>query len=127
MKFLVRSVVAAIALWLCSVLLPGISAPPAQDNTQLALYLLATGAIFTLVATIIRPILVVLSLPFYIITLGLFSLVINAVVLLLSSAIANHFGWGLSVDNFFWVILGGLLIAIVVMILDIFLPSKYRR
>lgn len=127
MKFIVRTLVSALALWLTSLLLPGIEAPAAQSDTQFALYLLGIGAIFTLVSMIIRPILVVLSIPFYILTLGLWALVINALILLLSSWIADQFGWGMTVDGFWWAVAGGLVVAIIIMIIDAFLPKSLRR
>lgn len=127
MKFIVRTLVSALALWLTSLLLPGIEAPAAQSDTQFALYLLGIGAIFTLVSMIIRPIIVVLSIPFYILTLGLWALVVNALILLLSSWIADQFGWGMTVDGFWWAVAGGLVIAIIIMIIDAFLPKSLRR
>ncbi|AZN30225.1 phage holin family protein [Flaviflexus salsibiostraticola] len=127
MKFIVRTLVSALALWLTSLLLPGIEAPAAQSDTQFALYLLGIGAIFTLVSMIIRPIIVVLSIPFYILTLGLWALVVNALILLLSSWIADQFGWGMTVDGFWWAVAGGLVVAIIIMIIDAFLPKSLRR
>lgn len=127
MKLIVRTLVSALALWLTSLLLTGIDAPSAQSDTQFVLYLIGAGAIFALVTAIIRPIIVVLSIPFYILTLGLWALVVNALILLLSSWIANQFGWGLTVDGFWWAVAGGVVIAIITMIIDAFLPKGLRR
>ncbi|WP_182353084.1 phage holin family protein [Flaviflexus huanghaiensis] len=127
MKFIVRTLVAALALWLTSLLLPGIEAPQAQSDTQFVLYLIGIGAIFTLVSLIIRPIIVVLSIPLYILTLGLWALVVNAIILLFSSWIANQFGWGMMVDGFWWAVAGGFVIAVIIMIIDAILPESLRR
>lgn len=126
-KFLVRSVVAAAALWVASYFLDGIHAPEAQSDQQFILYLIGAGAIFTAVTMIIRPIVVVLSIPFYILTLGLFALVVNALMLMLSSWIANQFDWGLHVESFGWAVLGGLIISIFMMVTDSILPRSFRR
>ncbi|AZQ77470.1 phage holin family protein [Flaviflexus ciconiae] len=127
MKFIVRTLVTALALWLTSLLLDGITAPAAQSDGQLALYFIGAGAIFVAVTAIIRPVLIVLSIPFYILTLGLWHLVINAGILLLSSWLARQFGWGLTVDSFWWAVGGGLVIAIILIVIDMFLPKEYRK
>lgn len=127
MKFIVRTIITALALWLTSLMLPGITAPQAQSDGQLALYFLGAGAIFVAISAIIRPILVVLSIPLYILTLGLWALVVNALILMLSSWLANQFGWGLTVDGFWWALVGGLVIAIILMIIDWFLPKEFRK
>lgn len=127
MKLIVRTLVSALALWLTSLLLDGVHAPPAQSDSQFVLYLLGAGLIFTLVTSIIRPIVVILSIPFYIVTLGLWALVVNAIILLMSSWLAGQFGWGLTVDGFWWAVAGGLVIAIIAMIADAVLPRELRR
>ena len=126
-KFLIRSVVAAAALWVAAYFLDGITTPDAQSDQQFVLYLLGAGAIFTLVTMIIRPVVVVLSIPLYILTLGLFAIVVNALMLLLSSWIANQFGWGLHVESFWWAVAGGLIISVFMMIVDALLPRNLRR
>ena len=127
MKFIVRTLVSALALWLTSLLLTGVEAPTAQTDREFVLYLLGAGAIYALVTAIIRPILVVLSIPFYILTLGLWSVVVNAAILLLSSWLANQFGWGLTIADRWSAVLGGLVMAIIIMIVDGFLPKDLRR
>lgn len=127
MKFVVRIVVSALALWVTTLLLPGISAPASADTGQTVLSFLGLGAIFTLVTMLIRPVLVVLSLPLYVLTLGLFSVIVNALVLLLSAWLGAKAGWGLDVANFGWAILGGIVIALALMVVDWFLPKNVRR
>lgn len=126
-KFLIRSAIAGLALWLCSVLLSGIHAPVAQSEWQFIGYLFGAGVIFTLVTMLVRPVVVLFSIPLYILTLGLFSLVVNALMLMLSSWLADQVGWGLHVDGFWWAVLGGLLISIVFMVVDLLLPKELRR
>jgi len=70
------------------------------------------------VKAVIRPILIVLSLPLEIITLGLFIFVINAFMLLLTSWIAQGMGLGFRVDKFLAALLGALIVSIVSFILS---------
>ncbi|NOX63790.1 MAG: phage holin family protein [Chloroflexi bacterium] len=79
MRILVRLLINAVALWLTSWLLPGITL--SQDVLQI----LIVAAIYGLVNTFIRPIVKLLTLPINIVTLGLFTLVINAFMLLLTT------------------------------------------
>ena len=80
--------------------------------------LLIVALIFGAVNAVIRPILVVRSLPLEIITLGLFIFVINAFMLLLTSWIAQGLGLGFRVDKFLPALLGALIIWIVSFILS---------
>jgi putative membrane protein len=80
--------------------------------------LLIVALIFGLVNAVIRPILILLSLPLEIITLGLFTFVINAFMLLLTSWIAQGMGLGFRVDKFLSALLGALIISIVSFVLS---------
>jgi len=74
--------------------------------------------IFGFVNAVIHPILILLSLPLEIITLGLFTFVINALMLLLTSWIAQSMGLGFRVDKFLSALLGALIISIVSFVLS---------
>ncbi|MDQ3690590.1 MAG: phage holin family protein [Chloroflexota bacterium] len=80
--------------------------------------LLLVAAIFALVNTYLRPILRIFTLPLTILTLGLFLLVINALMLLLTGAISGALGLGLTVGGFFAALLGSIVISIVGMLLS---------
>ena len=80
--------------------------------------LLIIALIFGVVNAVIRPILVLLSLPLEILTLGLFIFVINAFMLLLTSWIAQAVGVGFRVERFFAALLGALIISIVSFVLS---------
>lgn len=75
--------------------------------------LLLVAIAFSLLNTYVRPILRILTLPISIITLGLFLLVINAVMLLVTSAISDSLGLGFTVADFGAAFLGGIVVAIV--------------
>jgi len=80
--------------------------------------LLLVAAIFGLVNTFVRPILRIFTLPITILTLGLFLLVINALMLLLTGAISNELNLGLTVGDFLAALLGSIVISIVGMLLS---------
>ncbi len=81
--------------------------------------LLAVALILGLVTMFVEPIVKVLSLPFIIITIGLFLLVINALMLLLTSEIAESLDVGFTVDGFWTALWGSIIITLVTGFIDI--------
>ena len=82
--FLIRLLVAALGLWFASELVPGIRVEGLGT-------LLGAALLLGIVNAVVRPMLVVLTLPFTVLTLGLFLLVINAAMLVLVAALFEHF------------------------------------
>jgi len=117
MRFLLRLVVNAFALWVAVQIVPGVSY--AGPWTKLLLVAL----VFGLLNALVRPVLLLLSCPMLILTLGLFTLVINAFVLWLTSALSGSFGLGFHVDGFGSAFLGALVISIVSILLSVLLPD----
>lgn len=109
MKTIIRWIISALAIGVTAYLLPGVHVDGAVAALVLAVVL---GAI----NTFIKPILVVLTLPLSILTLGLFMLVLNALLILL----ATFFVPGFSVDSFWWALLFGIVLAIVHTVLGVF-------
>ena len=120
MFFLLRLIVNAVALLITAWVIPGIhlGAAGPHPTTNDWVTLLIVALIFGLVNAVIRPILILLSLPLEIITLGLFIFVINAFMLLLTSWIAQGMGLGFRVDKFRAALLGALIVSIVSFILS---------
>ena len=112
MNFLVRVVVNALALGAAAWLLEGISVTGDRTSEQ-ALTLLAVGVIFGIVNAFIAPVIKLLSLPFIILTLGLLLLVINALMLLLTTWLAEIFDLGWEVDGFGSALVGSIIITVV--------------
>ena len=83
--------------------------------------LLLVAAIFGLVNAVLKPILTVLTCPLVLLTLGLFTFVINAVMLLFTARLSQSFGLGLSVDGFWPAFWAGLLIGVVSLVLSMVL------
>jgi putative membrane protein len=120
MFFLLRLIINAVALLITAWIIPGIhlGAAGPHPTTNDWVTLLIVALIFGLVNAVIRPILILLSLPLEILTLGLFIFVINAFMLLLTSWIAQAIGLGFRVDRFFAALLGALIISVVSFILS---------
>lgn len=119
MKLVLRVLINAAALWLAAMLLPSIAL------TDQIVGILIVAIIFGLVNAMIRPIIVILTLPLNIITLGLFTLVINTLMLLITAGIAGNM---LSIQGDFferlWIaFLGSLVISIVSIVLSWILPD----
>ncbi|WP_217207672.1 phage holin family protein [Streptomyces sp. AC550_RSS872] len=85
--------------------------------------LLIVALIFGLVNFVVKPIVKLLSLPLLILTLGLFTLVVNALMLLLTSWLADKFDLSFHVEGFWTAVLGGLIISVVSWALNVVLPD----
>lgn len=111
MNFLLRVVINALGLAAAAWLVGGISV--GGDTNEQILTLLAVGLVFGVVNTFITPIVKVLSIPFIIVTLGLFLVVVNALMLLLTEQITGLFGLDFTVDGFWAAVFGSIIISIV--------------
>jgi len=121
MKFFMRVVVTAVGLWAATRFVSGISF---QGNW---VGLAEVALVFGLLNSFVRPILTFLAFPLLILTLGLFTLVLNAVMLLLTSALASKIGIDFHVANFeaaFW---GAVVVSIVSFLLSMFLPDEKKE
>ncbi|WP_369272137.1 phage holin family protein [Streptomyces sp. R11] len=85
--------------------------------------LLIVALIFGLVNFVVKPIVKLLSLPLLILTLGLFTLIVNALMLLLTSWLADKVDLSFHVEGFWTAVLGGLIISIVSWALNVVLPD----
>lgn len=122
MSLIIRLIVNAIALWVATLIVSGVELEGGSTQDRV-LTLLVVAAIFALVNVVVRPIVQLLSLPLYVLTLGLFTFVVNALMLLLTSWIADQFDVPFSVDGFWSAVLGGLVISFVSWILNLLLPD----
>ena len=106
----------AAALWLAAWLLPGL------DFQGTVVQLLLVAAVFGVVNSLLRPILTVLTCPLIVVTLGLFTLVINACMLLLTGWLSARWDLGFSVTGFWAAFFGGLVVGLVSVLLSLLLP-----
>ncbi|MGV9184633.1 phage holin family protein [Arcanobacterium canis] len=123
MKFSITIIFNAIALWVATALLAGISLDGSvkADSVLSGLgptgsrivYFVLAGLVLACVNALIRPLVILLSLPFYVLTLGLFFVVVNALMLKLTAWITTSFDLHLVVANFGWALLGGIVVGAV--------------
>lgn len=123
MGFVIRFIVNAVAIWVAALLLDGLHLAEGEDTGTQVLIVAVVALVFTLVNMIVKPLAKLLSFPLYILTLGLFSLVVNALMLMLAGWISTSLGFGLEVEGFWWAVAGGLIIGIVSWALTLVLPD----
>jgi putative membrane protein len=123
MSFLIKIAINAVALWVAAWLLPGIGFGDGKFGSKFATVILV-ALVFGLINTFVKPIAKLLSLPFIILTLGLFTFLVNAFMLQLTEWIAEPLGLSFTIDHFFWdAIWGAIIITIVSMILNFVIPD----
>ena len=108
LKLIAAAVGTAVAVWL----VPGISVT-ATDRMDMVFTLLVVAAIIGVVNAVVKPFAQVVGFCLIILTLGLFLLVINALMLMLVSWLAGNLGIGFAVDGFWSAVIGAIIISIV--------------
>ncbi len=121
MHFLLRLLINAAALWVAIQLVGGI------DHRGSVWSLLFVALVFGVLNASVRPLFLLLSLPFVIVTLGLFILIINALMLRLTSWVSGLLGLGFHVEGFWAAFLGGLIVSVVSLMLSIFTGERKMR
>jgi putative membrane protein len=124
MDRIVQLLINAGALYVAVLLVPGLEFDFAPEGAWLKFLLVAF--IFGLVNTFVRPILQIFTLPITLMTLGLFLLVINALMLLLTSAISDQLQLGLTVAGFIDALLGAIVISVVGFVLSMVIGTARR-
>jgi putative membrane protein len=103
MNFLLRAALTGVALWVVTLLVPGVSILGGDSTLQRAGIIFVVAVVFGLVNAVIKPIVQFISIPLYILTLGLIHIVINALMLWITSWITEHTThWGLFIEDFWW-------------------------
>ncbi|MGY0060064.1 phage holin family protein [Streptomyces sp. LZ34] len=121
-NLLVKTIANAGALWVAIWLLKDITLP--GDNTgRKAITLILVALVFGLVNVVVKPVVKLLAFPLFILTLGLITLVINALMLLLTSWLANKLDLAFHVEGFGTAVIGALIISIVSWALHVVLPD----
>ena len=111
MPFLIRLLVNAAALWVATRFVTGVT------YTGSFLPIIGVALIFGVVNATIRPLLKLFTFPLYIVTFGLFALVINGLMLKLTSALSGRLGLGFHVSGFWPAFWGALVVGFVSMVL----------
>jgi putative membrane protein len=130
-KVIVKILVVAVALWVATKFVQGItigagdSSEPLisgiSENANKVLTLIAVALIFGIVNAVIKPIVKTVGCAFYVLTLGLIALVVNALLLLLTSWIAGQVGLAFNVAGFVAAFWGAIIIAVVSWLLNLVL------
>lgn len=127
-SFLVRAALTGLALWVVTLIVPGMSFVGGETTLQRVGIVFVVGVIFGLVNAFIKPVVTLLSLPLYVLTLGLFHVVVNALMLWITAWITDHTThWGLHLDKFWWTaIWAAILLSIVGWVLGLFTRNAER-
>jgi putative membrane protein len=120
-SLLLRLLVSAAALWVATKVVDGIRYL-APDY----LPLLGVALVFGAVNSVVKPIVSLLALPFTLLTLGLFLLVVNGAMLLLTAAVSTRLGLGFEVDGLGAAMLGSIVVSVATWVLGAFLPDRDR-
>lgn len=125
MALIVRLVINALAIWLAAIWVGGITivTDTYDDNTHKVLVLLGIAVVFTVINALVKPIVKLLSLPLVILTLGLFILVINGLMLKLTAVITETTKYGLRIDGFWAAVWGALIVSLVNWVLGVLVPE----
>lgn len=118
MTLLLRLLASAAALWVATKLVDGIRYT-APDYVPL----LGVALVFGAVNVIVKPVVKLLAFPVTLLTLGLFLLVINGLMLMLTSALSARLGLGFQVDGFVPAVLGAVVVGITSWVLGLVLPD----
>ncbi len=123
MAFLIRTVVTAVALWVATALLAGISLT-GGNTAEKALTIIVVAVIFGLVNAVLKPIIKIFGCLFYILTLGLFALVVNAALFLLVNWICELLNLPFHVDGFWSAFWGAIIVGIVSWLINLVIPDR---
>ena len=117
-----RLITTSLALWVAVRLVPGI------DFTGNPLALVGVALVFGAVNAVLKPILTILTCPLILLTLGFFTLVLNAILLMATSSLSQALGLGFTVDGFWPAFWGGILIGLASTVLTAILgPERHRE
>ncbi len=120
---LTKIIVNALAIWVATLVVPGVDVGGEGLGQQIG-SLVVVGALFGLVNAFIKPVVKFFSFPFYLLTLGLFAFVVNALMLEIVDWLSDRIGIGFESDPFFWATLGAaVVVTFISMLLNIFVPD----
>jgi putative membrane protein len=126
MRFLLRVLVSAAALGVATWAVPGIELLAGSGWTRVGT-LLAVAAIFGLINATLKPLIKVVGCAFYVLTLGLIALVVNGLLLWLTSVIAGDLTLPFHVTGFWPAFWGAIIVGLVSWVLNLLIGDKRRR
>ncbi|NLU77895.1 phage holin family protein [Micromonospora sp. HNM0581] len=126
MGFLIRLAATAIALWITTLVVPGVEVT-GRTGYDTAFTLLIVALIFGLINAVLKPVIRVVGCVFYLLTLGLFALVVNALLFLLTDRIAQALELPFQVDGFWAAFWGAIVMAVVTWLISVAVPDPTDR
>ncbi|MFV2017897.1 phage holin family protein [Micromonospora sp. LOL_023] len=126
MGFVIRLAVTAVALWITTLIVPGIDVA-GDTATNNVLTIVVVALIFGLVNAVLKPVIKVVGCVFYLLTLGLFALVVNALLFLLTDWLAQQLDLPFSIDGFWPAFWGAIVLAVVSWLISLVIPDKYDK
>ncbi|HXL90162.1 MAG TPA: phage holin family protein [Streptosporangiaceae bacterium] len=126
MRYLIRVVVCAAALGIATWAVPGIQLKTASDLSKVGT-LLVVALIFGIINALLKPLIHVVGCAFYVLTLGLVALVVNGLLLWLTSVIAGDMKLPFHVTGFWAALWGAIIVGVVSWVLNMILGDKSSR
>lgn len=129
MSFVLRVLINALALWLTTLIVAGVKVVPFApgETLETVLTYLLVALVFGIVNGIVGNFIRIVAFPLYILTLGLISLIVNGLLLLLVAWISSLTGFGLTVDGFWWGVLGALVLGLISWLIGILLRPLTKK
>ncbi|MER7416774.1 phage holin family protein [Micromonospora peucetia] len=125
MGFLIRLAITAVALWITTLIVPGVEVS-GRSGTNSALTLVVVALIFGVVNAVLKPLIKVFGCVFYLLTLGLFALVVNALLFLLTDWIAGALDLPFQVDGFWAAFWGAIVMAVATWLISVVVPDRWE-
>jgi putative membrane protein len=119
----IRVIVIAVSLWVATLIVPGIDNTAGTSSSR-AGTLVVVALIFGLVNAVLKPLIKVVGCPFYVLTLGLIGLVVNALLFMLVGYIAEGAGVPFRVEGFGPAFVGAIVVAVVGFVLHFLIPDR---
>ncbi|MEQ3550503.1 phage holin family protein [Pseudonocardia nematodicida] len=124
LAFVVRTLVVAASLWVATVLVSGLDLTGGTTGTRVAT-LVGVALIFGVVNAVVKPFVALIGCPLYVLTLGLFGLVVNALMFMLTGWLSGLLNLPFVVDGFWSAFWGAIIVAIVSFFLHLVIPDRY--
>jgi putative membrane protein len=124
--FLIRLAITAVALWITTLIVPGVEVG-GRSGTDTALTLVVVALIFGVVNAVLKPLIKVFGCVFYLLTLGLFALVVNALLFLLTDQIARALDLPFDVEGFWAAFWGAIVMAVATWLISVVVPDRWEE
>jgi putative membrane protein len=126
MQFILRLVISAVALWITTLVVSGIDVTADSTVRDVGTFVVV-ALIFGLVNAVIKPLVRTFGCALYVLTLGLFALVVNALLFLLVGWLAEQLRLPFHIGGFWPAFWGAIVMAVVSWLLGLVLPDRFRR